>query len=258
MKLKAIAITDHDNVRSAMLINGDEPIETIAGVELSVFDKNAGYVDIHILGLFIDPKKISGRLEELEREREKQKMATVEKLQSLGYSITFDEVKKKAKGAVGRPHIAKVLLEKYPNDFSSIADVFSKLLGTGKKAYVEREVGFALEEAVSLIRKAGGLSFIAHPLLYPYDAEKLLSDFKKLGGDGVETYYDYIVNRPQVKITREENMDMYRKVHALASELSLLKSGGSDFHGETKGQTLGKFGVPDRILEDLKAARKHL
>ncbi|MEW6036015.1 MAG: PHP domain-containing protein [Candidatus Micrarchaeota archaeon] len=254
--LRAIAITDHDNVCSAGLITGNEPLEVIAGVELSVFDRERGYMDVHVLGLFIDPKHktLNSKLDTLQAEREAQKRETVEKLRELGYEITFEEVKAEAKGVAGRPHIARVLLRKYPKEFASLASVFDKLLGRGKPAYIEREAGFSLSEAVRLVHGAGGLAVLAHPFVYPYDAEKLLRDFKGAGGDGVETYYDYIKNRPEVKTTKTQNSKLTTLARKLAAGCGLLESGGSDFHGANKGQELGQFGAPDWILDRLKKA----
>jgi hypothetical protein len=257
VKLNAIAITDHDNVKSAAKIKKSESRpELIPGIELSVFDKGLGYADVHVLGLFIDPEnaKLTKKLGILEKERESQKRETVRKLNDLGYEITFEEVKRKAEGVVGRPHIAKTLIEKYPGEFKSIHDVFDKLLARGKPAYVERETSFSLREAVSIIKESGGLSFVAHPHLYPYDPEKLLSDFKSLGGNGVEVYYDYITNAPSLELTKKQNGKLIEKYHGLALKLGLLESGGSDFHGENKGQTLGEFGAPDALLAKLKSA----
>ncbi|VVC03812.1 DNA polymerase III PolC-type [Candidatus Bilamarchaeum dharawalense] len=255
--LKAIAITDHDCVLSAAKIpKTKSKFEVIPGVELSIYDHQLGYLDIHLIGLYINPKNpgLVKRLDQLQKEREAQKKATVAKLNELGYKITFDEVKKKADGSVGRPHIAKVLLEKYPNDFSSISDVFSKLLGRGKKAYLDRDIGFSLKEAIELVHGAGGLAFLAHPFLYPYDSKKLVSDFKKLGGDGLETFYDYITNRSEVKLTEKENIAMIVQAEHLAMDFDLLECGGSDFHGQSKGQQLGIFCAPDEVLGLIKEA----
>jgi len=258
--LRALAITDHDNIRSAAKITGREPLEAIPGVELSVFDKELGYMDIHVLGLFINPKHkaLNSKLRALEQARTGQKKASVAKLRELGYDIRFEEVRAKAKGAVGRPHIARVLVEKYPEEFPSIEQAFAKLLGRGKPAYVERDVGFGLAEAVGLIHDAGGLSFLCHPFVYPYDSEKLAADFKRLGGDGVEVYYDYMTNSPECKIGGKENEKLIERYHELAGRLGMLESGGSDFHGPDKGHSLGKFPVPDELLERIKAVRRAL
>ncbi len=255
-RLKALAITDHDNVQSAKKITGNEPLEVIPGIELSVFDHGLGYEDVHVIGLFIDPagRALNEQLDALGREE--QKKATVAKLNELGYRITFAEVKAKSQGVVGRPHIAMALMEKYPQEFPRMVDVFNKLLGRGMPAYVGREAGFSLGQAIGLIHSAGGLAILCHPLLYPYDPARLAQDFKSLGGDGMEVYYDYAANRPSVPITADENARMMARSRELAARLGLLESGGSDFHGKGKRgyQELGLFGAPDGVLSRLKAA----
>lgn len=254
--LNAIAITDHDNVESAKKITGREEIEVIPGVELSVFDHELGYEDIHVLGLFINPqhKGLNSGLSALMKQREAQKRETVAVLNRMGYAITFDEVRALAKWGVGRPHIARLLVSKYPSEFRSVQDVFDRLLGTGKPAYTVRKNGFGLGEAISLIGSAGGAAILAHPLLYPYDAEKLVSDFSRLGGRGLETYYDYATNAPRRGSELENPGALKGRAKKLAREHGLLESGGSDFHGADKGQRLGSFAVPDRILKAMKSA----
>lgn len=254
--LKAIAITDHDNVHGAARITGKEPLEAIPGVELSVFDHGLGYEDVHVLGLFIDPKNITlgSKLDALTKQRLEQKAETVARLRQFGYDITLEEVKALAKWGVGRPHIARLLVKKYPGEFPTVQDAFDKLLGNGKPAYVIRQNGFGLEEAISLIRGAGGLSVLAHPFLYKYDVEKLVSDFKGLGGNALETYYDYETNAPRRGNDLPDTSVIRKRAKLLAKEHGLLESGGSDFHGESKGQRLGSFKVPDTILARLKKA----
>jgi len=255
--LKALAITDHDNVQSAKKITGHEPLEVIPGIELSVFDHALGYEDVHVIGLFIDTgnKTLNAKLNTLGREE--QKRATVAKLNELGYKITFEEVRAKSEGVVGRPHIAMALMEKYPAEFPTMADTFYKLLGRGKPACIGREAGFGLAEAINLIHAAGGLAILCHPFIYPYDAGRLAADFKGLGGDGMEVYYDYCANRPAVPTSEEENGRLCTLAHSLSLKLGLLPSGGSDFHGKGKRgyQRLGQFGAPDDVLSALKGAR---
>jgi len=257
--LKTIAITDHDTVSGLIgLPKKTKPLEVIPGIELSVFDKKLGYMDIHVLGLYINPRSrvLRTKLAILMQERENQKKATIIKLNELGYKITFEEVKAKASGSVARPHVAKVLLEKYPEKFCSVSDIFTKLLNRGNYAYVDREAGFGLDEAVNLIHDAGGLAFLAHPFMYSYDSRKLVAAFKQCGGDGLETFYDYISNRPEVKISDQENIAMIAQAEHLALEFDLLECGGSDFHGNNKGHHFGTFFAPHEILDTIKEVMK--
>ena len=255
--LKAIAVTDHDNVESAKKITGKEPLEVIPGVELSVFDHALGYEDVHMLGLFIDPKHktLNSKLDTLLRQREAQKRETIIILNRMGYDITFEEVRAIAKWGVGRPHIARLLVQKYPGEFHSVQEAFDKLLASGRPAYKLRQNGFTMQDAISLIHGAGGISVLAHPLIYPYDHEKLVADFARIGGKALETYYDYATNAPRRGNELGDIEGLHLKALALAKAHGLRESGGSDFHGEDKHQRLGAFGAPDSLLEKLRECR---
>ncbi len=253
--LTAIAVTDHDTVQSARRIKDlKTAIEVIPGMELSVYDNKLGYIDLHVLGLFIDPEdpKLLSTLERLEKERDGQKRAIIGKLNEMGYEITYEEAREKAQGSFGRPHIAKVLAEHYPEEFGSISEVFGKLLEQGKPAFLSRTAHFCLDEAIDLIHEAGGLAILAHPITYRYDLHRLLHDFKHLGGDGMETMYDYARNYAHKGYTERDNEESHTNLHLLAEELGLLESGGSDFHGPNKGPELGTFGPQDEVLARLK------
>lgn len=254
--LSAIAITDHDTVASARRIKGlVSGIEIIPGIELSVYDDGLDYMDIHVLGLFIDAEDpdLLSTLRRLGHDREEQKKGIILRLNELGYEISYEEARAKAKGAFGRPHIAKALLERYPEEFGSIPEVFEKLLEQGKPAFMSRTSSFGLGEAIGMIHGAGGLAILAHPMAYRYDVRKLLSDFRSLGGDGIETYYDYASNYPRKGYTKEDNERLRSELQGMARELGLLESGGSDFHSPKKGAQLGGFGPPDDLLAKLKA-----
>ena len=275
-KLTAIAVTDHDTTKSARKITGKEPVTVIPGIELSVYDFELDYMDVHVLGLFIDPENPSllSKLETLKKQREDQKKETISKIVALGYPMTFEEAASKARGSVGRPHIAKVLVEKYPEDFPDVKSVFDRLIGNGRPAYVDRKDSLTMEEAVRMIHDAGGIAVLAHPFLYEYDATKIVSDFKNAGGDGMEVYYDYETNANRrishdLKTDKEpehfqallssenfSNSFMAEKGEELAERFGLLESGGSDFHGSSKDQKFGDFGAPDEVFDKMKEAIK--
>ena len=257
--LNAIAITDHDTVEGARGIKDVKTsMEAIPGIEISVYDNKLDYIDLHVLGLFIDPEnpKLLSTLERLEKEREDQKKAIVSKLNELGYEITYEEARQKAAGAVGRPHIARALMERYPEQFRSISEAFEKLLDQGKPAFLSRTAFYCLDDAINLIHEAGGLAVLAHPSVYSYDLEKLLGEFKNLGGDGIETVYDYARNYGRRGYKEEDNARINKELHQLAETMGFLESGGSDFHGPQKGARLGALDVPDVFLERMKATRK--
>jgi len=261
--LSAIAITDHDTIKSAERIHAiNSSIEVIPGIELSVYDNTLGYMDLHVVGLFLDTKspELLSTLNRLSKERDDQKKAMISKLNKLGYEITFEDAKKFAKSSLGRPHIAKALIEKYPDKFKSIPQVFDELLGAGKPAFAERSDFFSLEEAINVIHAASGKAILAHPILFTeirsskYDLEKLIADFKKLGGDGIESVYDYATNYKHYNYTQKDNKRTYEILHGFAKKYDLLESGGSDYHAPGKGPEPGTFGPSEGFLQMLKAS----
>jgi len=138
--LKAVAITDHDSVNGleeALNAAKGKDIEVIPGVEISCDDR--GFVDTHILGLFISHKSpaLKSLLKKAQQYRERQKKDIIKKFQELGFKISFREVKALAKGEIRRPHIARAILQNNPHKARSIEEIFDKYLAVGKKAYVE-------------------------------------------------------------------------------------------------------------------------
>ena len=159
----------------------------------------------------------------------------VERLRALGYGISADRVEQLAAGgALGRPHVARALVE--AGYVASVSEAFDKLLGTGKPGYVEKE-RFRIAEAVSLIRSAGGVTSIAHPTVYP-DHERLVPQLLDGGIDAVE------VMHPDVD---DLNRERYSN---LARFRGKFATGGSDDHGSVKtSETLGTIRVPETMIQ---------
>ena len=255
--LSAIAITDHDSVASlkkAIKYSKGRNIEVIPGIELSCDDPLFSYDKIDILGLFVDfnNKKLINMMGHINRRREENKKQIIEKLRGFGYEIEYEDVKKAVKGTFGRPHIAKYLLKKYHSEFTSVADVFDKLIGVGKKAFIETRDRVPIKDAIKMIKESGGISILAHPGIYPKeDSVRLIDYFIDAGGDGIETYYPYNIICPYLNIDEDENkklIDFYRKI---AKSKKILESGGNDHHGNYR-PTLGTVEVPYSVLENLK------
>jgi len=238
----AIAIADHDTV-----IGLDEAIErgktigleVIPAVELST---NLDALEIHILGYFIDHHH-PGLLEKLlffRQYRQNRAEFIVVKLQKLGVAVDVDEFLQEYPNesgkSVGRLHVAQHLLSK--GAISNIAEAFSRYLGPGKPAYASK-CNLSPREACQLIREAGGIPVLAHPQHLRRD--ELLPELVKAGIKGLEAYYN---NTPEVVI------DHYR---ALARELGILVTGGSDCHQDNKDQfLLGTIKLPYRYVEEMK------
>src|SRR3989344_2014834 len=194
--------------------------------------------------------------EHAKRDRIEQKKKSVKKLQRLGFEISFEELKSRAKGSLGFPHIAGLLLEKYPEKFSSIKDVFDKYLRAGKPAFVDRQKKPGIKQAISIIKKSGGLAFLAHPGIFSReDSLRAINFFQGSKGDGIETYYPYHLICSEKKISEKENLALINFFRGTAKSLGLLESGGSDFHGGDR-QTINAVGIPDSVLEKLRESLK--
>ena len=234
--LDIIAISDHDNLAAFYEIHpyaAEHGVTLIPAIELSCLFEG---IDVHVLAYAFDPhdEQIDARLRGFREMRHRRGYAIVERLRALGYDIRVERVDQLAGGgAMGRPHVARALVE--AGYVSSVAEAFDKLLGTGKPGYVEKE-RFRVTEAVSLIRNAGGLTSVAHPTLYP-NHEQLVPRLLDGGIDGVE------VMHPQVD---ELNRERYTN---LARFRGKMVTGGSDDHGTVKtSETLGTVKVPETMI----------
>jgi predicted metal-dependent phosphoesterase TrpH len=252
--LKALAVTDHDTLDGLpeALARGKEiSIEVIPGVEISAEFKPG---TMHILGYLIDYQSgpLADKLERLQQARRDRNPQIVAKLNGLGMEISMDEIVARAGGGqIGRPHFAKVLMDK--GYVGSVQEAFDRYLAKGGAAYVDK-FRFTPQEAIELIHRAGGVAVLAHPFtlrLSDEDLDSTLADFKDAGLDGLEVYYS------------EHTPDMSRAYVALAEKYSLAPSGGSDFHGNNKdkiklGTGLGDLRVPYSFLTGLKKRRKEI
>ncbi|MGH2567991.1 MAG: PHP domain-containing protein, partial [Bacteroidota bacterium] len=169
--LATLAITDHDNVGAideAMEWGKSLGIEIVPGLELSA---TLGDKDIHILAYFFDHHNTTllEYLTMFRRERLKRAERIVQKLNKINVPLAMDAVLEQAGiGSVGRPHIANALVEHGMID--TFHEAFTKYIGTGGPAY-EKKYQVSPREAIQLISKSGGLSFLAHPGRYTTDLE---------------------------------------------------------------------------------------
>ena len=166
----------------------------------------------------------------------------------MGLDVTYEEVRALAgTDSVGRPHIARILMDK--KYVTSAKDAFDRYLADGRPAYVARELPKP-EEAIAWIKAAGGVAVLAHPTWAKVSGEglnALLTNLKAEGLGGIEVHYS-----THTKRQTREYLD-------LAKRLNLLITGGSDFHGITKpdievGTGRGGLKVSEKLLEPLKQA----
>lgn len=245
-----IALTDHDSVSGvaqAQQAAKASGVRLIPGVELSCgADK-----EIHILGYGVDVQNeallafsAARRGERVERARE-----MVRRLGENGAPVSFERVCEMARGMIGRPHVARALLE--AGHVNSIPEAFERYLTPGKCAYVPREK-IEVAQAVRMIRAAGGAAVLAHPMELKKGEmalTALVGEWKSQGLEGIEVYHPSAQNNHAAFLL------------SLARSEGMLVTGGSDFHGENVrdsrlGDTLERWRDvqedTQRLLERLK------
>lgn len=251
LKLKAFALTDHDTVAGideVLLAGKDSDIIIIPGIELSTQYRKK---ELHIVGLFINPgdEKLQSHVSRFVTERDERNRKMCAKFQELGIPLSYEILTAQNPGAViTRAHYANFLLE---NGYvASRKEAFDKYLDSTAPCYVPRNKTSPFE-AINLIRQAGGIAILAHPTLYHMTDDELedtVGLLKKAGLAGIEVKYSTYDSEQEQKIT------------ALCEKYELLKSGGSDFHGNSKpglfmGYGYGKLAIP---YDYLKAMEKYM
>lgn len=223
--LSTIAITDHDTLMGVQNITVNyekEEIQVIKGIEMSATVPEGR---MHILGYDIDVnnEKLNEKTQELHNLSLYSVAGVICQLKK-DYNITFPtedilEILNR-KSNIGRPDIAKLLI-KY-GYVSTVNEAFDIYLNEAYKRYNKVTKGLPMEECISLIKEAGGLSVLAHPITLkksPEELDGLVGQLVELGLDGIEVYHsDHL----------EENVAQYLKI---AEKYNLLISAGSDYHG---------------------------
>lgn len=232
--LEAIALTDHDTIAGvgeAIAAGAELGVRVVAGCELSAYD---GDIEVHLLALHIaDADAIASSLALFQRERVDRAVAMVERLGRLGLPISMDDVlRESAGGAVGRPHVARALVA--AGHVADPRDAFDRFLGNGRPAYVPKP-RLSASDAIDLTHSAGALAVWAHPARI--GTRERVARLAGHGLDGIEVLHPSHTPQEIERYTR------------FATEMSLLPSGGSDWHGATDGfRTLGCMHVPAEWL----------
>ncbi|MDP1808711.1 MAG: PHP domain-containing protein [Actinomycetota bacterium] len=241
INLTAIALTDHDSlagIREALDASIKLSLTFVPGLEMS---SEYGDRDIHILGYFIDYTQphLTETLAGLRVARVNRARTMVERLAGLGLEIDFAEVEQCAHGgAMGRPHVAQILVKH--GLVTDISEAFARFIGRGGPAYASKHV-LTTAQIIELIHRAGGVASLAHPGVSRVD-EPLLRVLKDGGLDAVEVWHT------------DHTLEQTRYFKQLAFELDLMVTGGSDCHGfgKSRGFVLGSLGIPDEIIEPLR------
>jgi hypothetical protein len=249
--LHALSITDHDTFAGydeAVPYAAAAGLELICGIELSTRYQGAS---VHLLGYFpVAPPsdKLRAWLGWMLGMRRDRNIRLIAKLQSLGVDITLKEVEKIGRTLTGRPHFARILVQKgYATDIQNAFDIY---LDETARGFVQRQE-VPMEEALERILASGGVPTLAHPIrVAKNNWEKLAAYVEDLAGLGMRAIEVYHSDHSP------ENVSYYA---SLAERFDLGMTGGSDFHGANKPLIClgtGKrnnLNVPDSLAENLKS-----
>ncbi len=247
--LSGLALTDHDTVDGVAEAAAEAErlgIDFLPGIEISAEYPSPG--TMHLLGYGVDPENpaLKSLTTTLLAGRDDRNPRIVAKLNEMGVHVSMQEWQDEAKGSVlGRPQLAAILHRK--GYVSSIKQAFDKYLGQGAPAYVDKE-RLSPKKAIEMIGQSGGVAVLAHPvqLRTQNDAqlETVVKDLVDLGLQGIEVLHS------------DHDEALVKKYSALADRFGLLKTGGSDFHGDNKsgielGTANGKK-IPREFFDALK------
>lgn len=238
--LKAISLTDHDTVKGiadAISYGSKNDILVIPGIELSTEYNNE---EIHLLGYFINfrDQGLNVRLQQVRNLKNKRTEKIADNLKRMYGIDILKELSqvKKATHTLGRPHLARILMDK--GIVSSIDHAFARYLGEHCPAYVQRQ-RMTPKEGANLIKQAGGLPVLAHPGLIKGDFDVL--EIMEQGLEGIEVFH--------TNHTRE----IQQQLEQLCLDNKLVITGGSDCHGDRLGGRLlmGSSGIDGEYFRDL-------
>jgi hypothetical protein len=238
--LAAIAITDHDTLEGIPEAQAasENTLEVVPGIELTACLQSRL---LHVLGYFFRPDDapLAAALRQLRERRVERFHVMAERLRSCGVSLPPDELEAEAAGeAPGRRHLAQLLVK--ARRVGSLREAFARYLGDEGRVAIP-ELGLPVEEAIALLRGAGGVAAWAHP--WAKETREVLLALRAVGLGAVEVEY------PTFKRRR------VRELRALATELGLAVTGGSDCHGPGRhGSAVGARGVTMKELELLRQA----
>ncbi len=252
--LEALAITDHDTLDGydeALPFAKAAGLDLVCGIELST--KFRGRT-VHLLGYFLQQMPTQDFRDWLrigQESRRDRNRRLVERLQSLGVDITLAEVQAIGRTQTGRPHFARIMLQK--GYVSSLQQAFDEFLDCSAIGYVERQEA-KIEEGIQRILDAGGLPSLAHPVRVAENEvrgkhEEMITAMAELGLRAVEVYHS------------DHGPREVARYRGIAQRLQLEMTGGSDFHGDVKPKIRlghgrdGNLNIPRTVLDRLRQVR---
>ncbi|MDN5361944.1 MAG: 3,5-nucleoside bisphosphate phosphatase [Moorella sp. (in: firmicutes)] len=243
--LKALSLTDHESVAGYCQVYKyarELNLELLPGLEMVT---SIGGQEIHLLGYGFDPfaPALIAALETICQERELISRRIIQRLQSLGFNISWEQVRALIPpgGVMGKNHLLQVLRHNgYIAGQEEAVEFLRRYLAPGGLAYIPYE-GNPLPRAIELIHNTGGIAVLAHPGLIR--DTRLLAAVLEKGIDGLEVFYYYLGSN------RREFIQYF---YHLARERHLLMTGGTDFHGLYAPVKMGAAGITAGMLARLK------
>lgn len=245
--LAAVALTDHNTVAGLpdfVAAGQGSGVEAVPGCEFST-DYNG--VELHILGLFVEPSHyatVTALLEQAQQEKERSNRNLVAALERIGYDLNYEEICSRCRGRINRAHIATALVEK--GYFATMQEAFRGPL-SAKHGLYQPPKRIGAYDCIRFIKSIGAVAVLAHPFLDLVEAglRAFLPQAVEAGLDAMEVAYS--------KYSQETTATAF----AVADDFGLKYSGGSDFHGGNKpdialGNGRGNLTVPSAWLKDLK------
>jgi len=245
--LDAIAITDHDRVIDELGAGSQQydELEVVTGVEIraDLFETK-----VELLGYFVDPENptLSSVLEQARTFRRERNRELVRQLnEATDLELDYETLNGEVRGGLGRPHLAGILVEEGYVD--GIQAAFDEYLAEEGSCFVPME-RIPCGEVIDAIRTAGGVASLAHPgRIRSSRVEEMVATAAGDGLDAIETWYPY----------GEGKEFGVADADRLATEHSLLRTGGSDCHGRGSGKfRIGETGMSADAYERLRAARR--
>ena len=240
--VRVIALADHDTLAGVRELCGPRrqplPLDLLPAVEINSVAtgiENLWEGELHILGLGVDPENdaFEAALRRQREARVSRFARIVDRLRDLGFPVDqqAEALHIEPGSSLGRPQIARLLVA--AGFFRSVDEAMQTLLARGRPGYVERR-GLGPAEAIAAIRAAGGLPVLAH-FSDAADRRDLIRELIRFGLGGLEVHY------------RKFDAETVAELAAVAADLHLVPTGGSDYHGdgETYAQAHAALFVPD-------------
>lgn len=240
--LKVLALTDHDTtagVPEAIAAGNNLGVKVLPGTELTCYVEGK---EVHVLGygLDYDNDQLKEHCARFQEARLRRAREIGERLAAHGVPVDMDKVMAEADGGVvGRPHVARALVEAgHVKDFQEAFDLY---LAEGKPCAVGK-MPVTAQECVKVIKEAGGIAVMAHPYLGP--RVKMIPALLQAGAVGIEVWHS------------AQDEAQSAELQVLAEERGLLKTAGSDCHGTIKGcePILGKWGLQEQQWRKVEKA----